>query len=72
MEKQKTVRTLESQKKELQDQIEDIQKSCKHPELNANFIQDDNGGNKKVMMLCTECDAAVRYPTSAELKDFCS
>ena len=72
MEKQKTVRTLESQKKELQDQIEGIQKNCKHPELKANFIQDDNGSNKKVMMICTECDAAVRYPTSEELKDFCA
>jgi|14_taG_2_1085336.scaffolds.fasta_scaffold77222_2 RNase P subunit RPR2 len=72
MEKQKTVRTLESQKKELQDQIEDIQKSCKHPELKANFIQNHKGGDKKVMMVCTECDAAVRYPSSAELKDFCA
>ena len=72
MEKQKTVRTLESQKKELQDQIKGIQKSCKHPELKANFIQNNKGGDKKVMMICTECEAAVRYPTSEELKDFCA
>ena len=72
MEKHETVRKLESQKKELQDQIENIQKGCKHTELKANFTQDDNGSNKKIMMVCIECDAAVRYPTKDELEDFCS
>ena len=72
MEKQKTVRTLESQKKELQDKIEDIQKTCKHTKLKANFTQDDNGSNRRVMMICDECDAVKRYPTPEELKDFCS
>lgn len=72
MENSEEIRKLEEQKKDIQDQIDDIQRSCKHPNLKANFIQDDNGSNKRVMMVCVDCKAPVRYPTPSELDDFCS
>jgi hypothetical protein len=71
MENSDEIRNLEAQKKEIQDQIDDIQKSCKHKELKANFVQDENGGNRKIMMICTDCNASVRYPTQTELEEFC-
>jgi hypothetical protein len=72
MEKSEEIRKLEAQKKDIQSQIDDIQKSCKHPNQKASFVQDDNGGNRRIMMVCCNCSATVRYPSQQELDGFCS
>ena len=63
------MRDLQRQRQQIENEINDIQKSCKHENVTIKPLHDEKGATI-VRWVCDACKSIVRYPTEQEIQDW--
>ena len=63
------IRDLQKQKQQIQNEINDIQKSCKHEDVTLKPLRDEKGSTI-VRWVCDTCNCIIRYPTEQEVQEY--
>ena len=63
------MRDLQKQRKQIENEINDIQQSCKHENVTIKPFHAEKGATI-VRWVCDTCQFIVRYPTEQEIRDW--